>query len=194
MTNQQAEKSPVSVSRTSQYIFMAFVIGFTAYVWWVRSDPNPLPTRPQPVLATGAVIDAPITLVSADKRDLACMLEAEVDGYHCEYAASDKTWSQAHPGSDANDRKHLLAPYRTIDDLMFLIPGLFEEPAVDERYRDEPGTKAPRDKLQRFTAQCKLKLIREVDNVMERWNPKWQWQGPNKVWMGTVSDCQVSDP
>ena len=195
MAQQQVfvEKSPVN-SRASQIGFLALALGLSGYIYWVRSDPNPPPTHPMPELVKGAEIDAPITLVAADRTDLGCVLASEEEGFHCEYASSDKTWADAHPGPDANDRRKMLVPYKTIDDLLFFIPGLFEDPAVDERYKDEPSAKAPRDKQSRFTAQCKLKLLKEIDNVMVRWAPRATWQGPQKGWIGTVSSCQVSEP
>jgi hypothetical protein len=193
MTQQIVEKAPVT-SKTSQYGFIAFALGLGLFIWWVRSDPNPAPVRPSPEMVKGAVIDAPITLVSADRLDLACVLpKKDVEGgYHCEFVGVDKPWAES--GAESVDRKKVLSPYKTIDDVLILIPGLFEEPAVHERYQDEPPSKANREKLQRFTAQCKLKLLTEVDSVMVRWNPKGQWQGPHKVWIGEASNCQVSEP
>jgi hypothetical protein len=195
MSQQQVvvERVPAN-SRASQIGFLALALGLGGYIYWVRSDPNPPPTHPMPELVKGAEIDAPITLVAADKTDLACMHATEEEGFHCEYATTDKTWAETHQGPDATDRRKLLSPYKTIDDLLFFIPGLFEDPAVDERYKDEPSAKAPRDKQSRFTAQCKLKLLKEVESVMVRWHPKGGWQGPQKAWIGTVSSCQVSEP
>jgi hypothetical protein len=92
------------------------------------------------------------------------------------------------------DRKLLLAPYKTIDDILLFIPGLFEDPTVNERFQDELPQKKSRDKLQRFTAQCKLKLLKEVDGVRVRWSPKADWQGPHKAWIGVPESCQVSEP
>lgn len=192
MAQQAAEKAPAT-SKTSQYGFIAFALGLALFIWWVRSDPHPPPVRPQPEMIKGAIIDAPITLVSADRNDLACMhpnRSIEQAGYHCEYVATDKPWAE--PGQSF-DRKKLLAPYKTIDDVTLLVPGLFEEPAVHERYQDEPPNK-PREKLARFTAQCKVKLVTELDGVMVRWFPKAQWQGPQKIWIGEASNCQVSEP
>jgi hypothetical protein len=193
MAQEQVDK-PVASSKASHYGFIALAVGLAVYIYWLRMDPNPPPTRPVPTLIEGAVIDAPVTLVSADKHDLACAWESQLEGHHCEYATADKTWAEAHPESNPKDRTHLLAPYKTIDDVMFLIPGLFEDKAVEERYRDEPPQRAGRDKLNRFTAQCKLKLHKEVEGVQVRWNPKGPWQGPHKVWVGTVSNCQTSEP
>jgi hypothetical protein len=193
MAQQAADKAP-SASKTSQYGFIAFALGLALFIWWLRSDPNPPPTRPQPEMTKGAVIDAPITLVAADRNDLACMMPlrgTDEGGYHCEYVAADKTWAD---DNNKLDRKKLLSPYKTIDDVLLLIPGLFEDPAVQERYQDEPATKVSRDKQARFTAQCKVKLVSELEGVMVRWHPKGQWQGPHKVWYGEASNCQVSEP
>ena len=197
MAQQMVEKAPSSTtSKTSQYGFIAFALALGGFIWWVRSDPNPPPVRPTPEMVRGAVIDAPITLVTSDRNDLACVLaDGPVEGgYHCEYVTADKTWAEAHGGAETTDHKKLLSPYKTIDDILILIPGLFDEPAVLERYQDEIPTKTNKEKLQRFTAQCKLKLTVEVENVMVRWNPKGQWQGPHKVWIGEASNCQVSEP
>jgi len=193
MTAQTADKAP-SPSKTAQYGYIAAAIVLAGFMWWIRSDPNPPPTHPKPEMVKGNVIDAPITLVTADRNDLACVHDKAVEGFHCEYATQDKTWESTHEDADAKDRKKLLAPYKTIDDITLLIPGLFEEPAVNERYKDEPPGKLTKDKLQRFTAQCKVKLVAEVDPVLVRWWPKQGWQGPQKIWMGTASDCQVSEP
>ncbi|MBI5536677.1 MAG: hypothetical protein HY898_28415 [Deltaproteobacteria bacterium] len=193
MAQQIVEKAPAT-SKTSQYGFIAFALGLGLFIWWVRSDPNPPPTRPAPEMVKGAVIDAPITLVTSDRNDLACVLpNKDVEGgYHCEFVGVDKPWAES--ASENVDRKKLLAPYKTIDDALILIPGLFEEPAVAERYQDEIPNPKNKDKLARFTAQCKVKLTTEVENVMVRWNPKGQWQGPHKVFIGIASNCQVSEP
>ena len=133
MAEQTADKAPLGASKNAQYAYIALSAGLCFYIWWVRSDPNPAPATPRPTMFEGATLDAPVTLVSADKHDLSCAFENEVEGYHCEFAKTDKPWTEAHP-DDSKDRKKLLAPYKTVDDTLFLIAGLFEEPAVDERY------------------------------------------------------------
>ena len=146
-------------------------------------------------MVEGAVIDAPITLVTADKFDLACASESKVNEYRCEYQTPEKPWaSQGSQEMTSADRKLMLIPYKTIDDVLLFIPGLFEDPTVNERFQDELPQKKARDKLQRFTAQCKLKLIKEMDGVRVRWSPKGEWQGPNKAWVGVPENCQVSEP
>ena len=173
----------------------AIAIGICGFIWWVTGDPSKPPVRQKPSLAQDAVIDAPITLVPADKSDLACSLSQETDGYRCAFngRADTDTWPDLDP-TNAEHRKKMLAPYKTLDDTLFLIPGLFEEPAVAERYADEGPRRLPRDKQDRFTAQCKLKLVKEVQGALVRWAPTGAWQGPHKVWIGEVSECRVSEP
>ena len=188
-------KKPEGTKTTAatHYGVASIAIGVCVFIWWVTGDPSKPPVRPKPDLYLGAVIDAPITLVSADKTDLACAFDKEVLGYRC--AFTNKTDATA--GLDTNNaeqRKKLLAPYMTVDNTMFLIPGLFEDPSVDERWRDEGMKRIPRDKQERFTAQCNVTLREEVDGVLVRWAPTKDWEGPHKVWVGEASDCRVSEP
>ncbi len=191
MSRKKRERVGIGVKGT-HYGVVALALGFGLYTWWVTGDPTNPPEIPKPVLHKDAVIDAPITLVTADKFDLSCASEHEVNGYHCAFKKPDEPW----PDLDAKDpeqRKKMLVPYMTVDNVMFLIPGMFEDPAVDERYRDELPTHKPRERLERFTAQCKLKLIKDID-VQVRWGPKKSWENNGKAWVGEVSNCQVSEP
>lgn len=192
MSQKKPERSS-TVPKGTHYGIAALALGLGVYIWWATGDPSTPPVQPKPTLIQGAVIDAPITLVTADKTDLACAWEQELDGYHCAFKKPDEAWPDLDT-TNAEQRKKMLVPYMTVDDVMFLIPGMFEDPAVDERYRDELPKRRPRDKLERFTAQCKLKLLKEVEDVRVRWNPTAEWQGPSKVWIGEVGSCQVSEP
>ncbi len=193
MAEQQVQEAS-SGSKVVHYGFLGIMVALGGYIWWATGDLNPPPQRPQPSMFPGAEIDAPITLVTADKHDLMCAWKESADGYHCAYQEPDKPWPDF-DDKDPSARRVLLAPYKTIDDILFLIPGMFENPAVDERYRDEPPTNRPREKLERFTAQCKLRLLREVEGVRVKWFQKGgEWQGPHKVWIGVPQDCQVSEP
>ena len=192
MPQKKPERSS-AIPKGTHYGVAAFAIGLGVYIWWATGDPSSPPEIPKPTLYKDAVIDAPVTLVTADKFDLACASEKEFEGYHCAFTKPDEPWPDL-DATNAEQRKKLLVPYMTVDDVLFLIPGLFEDPAIDERYRDELPKKRSRDRLERFTAQCKLKLRTELDGVMVRWNPKGEWQGPKKVWIGEASNCQVSEP
>lgn len=192
MSQKQPERFSFGANGT-HYGVAALALGLGVYIWWVTGDPMNPPQPPKPDLHKDAVIDAPITLVTADKTDLTCASTEEYEGYHCAYKTPEEAW----PGLDstnAEHRKKMLVPYMTVDNVMFLIPGLFEDPGVDERYRDELPKKRPRDKLERFTAQCQLKLLTQFKGVKMRWAPDKPWEGPNDVWVGEVSNCQVSEP
>lgn len=194
---------------STHYGVAAIIVGVCGFIWWVTGETSKPTERPKPTLSVGAVIDVPITLVAADKSDLACAASKEFGGFRCEYqSTSSKSEPQAEQSttgiggtrwpdvdpSNAEHRKTMLAPYMTVDNTMFLIPGLFEDSAVDERYRDEGPRRVPRDKQDRFTAQCDLTLREEVEGVMVRWTPTAKWQGPHKVWIGETSNCRVSEP
>lgn len=192
MPQKKSERSPLG-ARTTHYGVAAIALGLSSYIWWVTGDPATPPVHPKPTLYQDAVIDAPITLVTADKTDLSCAYEGDAEGYRCAFKKPNEAWPDVDP-NNVEHRKKMLVPYMTVDNQLFLIPGMFEEPAVDERYRDEVPRKLPRDKLERFTAQCKLLLRKEIEGVMVRWAPDKDWQGPNKVWIGEGSNCQVSEP
>lgn len=182
-----------SIPKSTHIGVGVIAIALCSYIWWVTGDPAVLPKKNQPELSQGTVIDAPITLVSADKRDLACASDLEFEGYHCAFKTSQEPWPDWDL-SNAEIRKKTLSPYMTVDNIMFLIPGLFEDPAINERYQDDAPHSQSRDNLDRFTAQCKLKAVHQLEGVMVRWLPTGKWQGPHKVWIGEASNCQVSDP
>jgi len=168
----------------------ALVVGF---IFWVTGDPIKPPVQRKPTLEGGKVLDAPITLLAADKFDLACASDLEWEGYRCEFKKDGESWPGVEVQAEA-DRKKMLAPYMTVDNTLFLIPGLFEDTAVDERYRYEAPRRASRDKQERFTAQCKLTLRHVVEAVKIRWSPNDKWQQKENVWIGEVSQCQVGEP
>ncbi len=185
---------PFGGGTNAQVALGVLFVGTALYIWWATGNPSRPPPRPVPSMYEGAMVDAPITLVTSDKFDLSCALGTEVEGFQCEYASPETLRGAAGKDMDAQARKKLLAPYKTIDDVLYLIPGLFEEPAVEERYQDEPPTRKPKEKLQRFTAQCKLKLVKQVEGVRMRWHTNETWKGPQRAWIGVPSSCQVSEP
>ena len=88
------------------------------------------------------------------------------------------------------DEQNKLKPYYTADRHLYLIPGLFLQPAVQERFKKEPPDK-PRDLLKRFTAKCNLKIAGKVGGVRVRWLATGTWGNPEEVEVATVIDCKV---
>ncbi len=138
----------------------------------------------------GTVLDVSITLVTADVSDLACASDAEVDGARCAFDSSGavRDGVPAQPGTDPA----VLAPYMTTDNVLFLVPGLFAEPAVAKRLAAEPP-KGSRESLERFEASCRLKLVGKVDELAVRWEPGQSFSPRTAEWVGRVSGCTIKN-
>lgn len=142
-------------------------------------------------LAKGATIDVAITLVTADARDLACASDETVAGARCLYDEAGNLRSGLPTGDAAGQSAEVLAPYMTTDNVLFLVPGLFAEPAVAQRYREDPPT-VERERLKRFTARCRMKLEGRANDVAVRWSPDAAFgPQPSGAWVGRVSECRI---
>lgn len=145
-------------------------------------------------LAVGRTIDASITLVASDAKDLACASNDEVAGAKCLYDAGGNARAALATGDAPGRSERILAPYMTTDNVLFLVPGLFAEPAVAKRYEEEPTT-MNRDSSRRFTARCRLKLEGRVNDVAVRWTQQAAFgPRPEGAWVGRVSACSIGTP
>jgi len=130
----------------------------------------------------GSTTTGDLTLVAADRNELECAAEKSVESYQCGFADENQARNV--------DEKTKLRPFMTIDRKLYLIPGLFLEKSVAQRYTME-GPNTPRPEQKRFTAKCKIKVIGELDNVKLRWSPTGTWEPPKKFPVATVSDCAI---
>ena len=130
----------------------------------------------------GSTSSGDLTLVNADRNELECAAAKGVESYQCGFADEN----QARSVEEAKK----LRPFMTIDRHLYLIPGLFLEPAISQRYNAEPPDKQRNDQ-KRFTAKCKIKVVGELDNVKLRWSPSGTWEPPKKFPVATVSDCTI---
>ena len=153
-------------------VVAAILIGVVVYM---RMKP---PAR-APAAGNGT---ADITLVTADRKDLDCMAPKDVSGFQCGY-------SDEHTERKV-DEAHQLRPFLTLDRELYLIPGLFLEPAIEKRFNEEPPNK-PRDQLKRFTAKCKIEVVGEMPNVSLRWSPSATWEPPITARVATISNCTI---
>ena len=146
-----------------------------------------------PTLAAGQVIDAAITLISADAGRLACASDTRAGSAHCAFGADTKPW-QPKEGDPPPRPEDVIAPYMTVDNVLFLIPGLFTQPVLKKRLEDEPPGKYSREELEsrRFTVTCKLKLEQKFEKFKVRWDVGQSWGDRNEAWFGTVSDCKMT--
>jgi hypothetical protein len=145
-------------------------------------------------LGAGRTVDVGITLVTADSRDLACASDETVAGARCLYDAKGTLRDGLPTGDEAGRAADVLAPYMTTDNVLFLVPGLFAEPAIAKRFAEEPPT-VSRDRLKRFTAHCQLKIEARAKDLAVRWEPTAAFgPQPDGAWVGRVSSCSIEAP
>jgi hypothetical protein len=125
---------------------------------------------------------ADITLVTSDRTDVDCVSLKGVRGYYCGYSNEIATWQ--------GDEQNKLKPYYTTDRHLYLVPGLFLEPAIRVRYQSELPNK-PREQLKRFTAHCQIKVIDKLPGVRVHWIANSAWSDPQEVEVGLVSNCKI---
>jgi hypothetical protein len=154
-------------------IIVAIVI-FAAYFATRRISPN--------AAAILRTTPADITLVTADRTDVACVSLKGFQGYYCGFSTEIINWQ--------GDEQNKLAPYYTVDRHQYLIPGLFLEPAIRARYQSEPPNK-PREQLKRFTARCQIKIVGKLAGVRTHWVANTAWGNPEDIEVGTVSGCKI---
>jgi hypothetical protein len=138
------------------------------------------PTRS---LSAGRSIPVSLTLVTADASDLACASSDEVAGSRCAFDKDGKPW-------DGAGEKPTLAPYMTVDNVLFLIPDLWKEPALAKRLADDPPN-VSRDKQRRFTANCTLTAAEKAKGFYVRWVPTMDWSHNAEAWVGRLSGCTI---
>jgi hypothetical protein len=145
-------------------------------VWSVTRRQRP--SGPPP----GTIVDAELTLITSDRSDVACVSTKTFDSFACGFSA------------DAVPRhveeRDTLRPYMTADRHVYLIPGLFLQPALARRYQSEPPT-VPRERLRRFTAKCKLKKAGQLEGFKLRWAETGAWSEPQNADVVTVVACEV---
>jgi len=166
------------------------------FIWAVWSEFSFRRDTPsQRALAEGQDVDVAITLISTDAKALACASNEEIKGRHCEWtgkteAGKTERWSKPSstgrpPASDT------LAPYKTTDDILLLVPALFAEQALVDRLAIDPPTFG--QEHIRFVANCKLHVESKMKELDVRWAPQGQWYPQRDVPIGAVSGCWLSD-
>jgi hypothetical protein len=135
-------------------------------------------------------VDVNITLISPDAKNLGCSSAEELNGYHCEFQSRTERWSK--PSTSGRSLVlDTLAPYKTTDDYLFLIPALFSQNALRERLQfDPPNSSAEHI---RFVANCKMHVEGKLKQLDVRWATNGAWQPQHDVWVGSVTGCWLSD-
>ena len=165
-------------SQTKLWIAIGIGVALAVLLVMKRGGNTDSPTG-QP--AIGSTTSGDLTLVAADRNELECATDKGVDAYQCGFIDDNKPRTV--------DEKQKLRPFMTVDRHLYLIPGLFLEKSISQRYNME-GPK-PRPDQKRFTAKCKIKVVGELNNVKLRWSPTGTWEPPKKFPVATVSDCAI---
>ncbi len=174
-----SDSSPCGVSRPRSrrlawiVVAGAAVLGLLLWNWRGR------------VTGPGSTIGASINLVTSDREDLACASDRTLGRYRCEFRAPGERWPDPPAPADR------LAAYYTTDQRLFVIPGLFQQPAVATRYAAEAPRNLPRDQRPRFSAHCRLKLVQQLHNFQARWLAHGGWGPEDQAWVAVASDRDV---
>jgi hypothetical protein len=133
----------------------------------------------------GDTISAAITFVTTDRDDLACASDKAVGQYRCEFRAPGTPWPEAPTRVDR------LAGHYTVDQKLYVIAGLFEQPPLTRRYADEEQRHLAREQRRRFVAACQLKLVDHLRDFQTRWRKDGAWNHQDDAWLAIPSDRQI---
>ena len=134
--------------------------------------------------------DIAITLISTDAKALACWSSEDPSGRHCSFQSPTEQWAK--PSTTSRPAaEDTLAPYKTTDDELLLIAGLFQQPTLRERLNIDPPTFGVEHI--RFVANCKLHIEGKLKEINVRWATNGQWQQQKDVPFGGVTSCWLSD-
>jgi hypothetical protein len=138
-------------------------------------------------LGPGTIVEAPLSLITADKHELSCALPTAVGRYKCAFRAPDEAWPE--PAAPADT----LTQYLTTDRRLMLVPGLFEQREIAARYAEEPPQGVRLRQLRRFIATCKVRLVRKVPWVYTRWSRRGNWDESGAAWVAEPLGCSLRD-
>ncbi len=117
-----------------------------------------------------------VTLSREDKKNLACASDRSFDDVRCGFARDGRPIGRS-PESDA----HILQPFNTVKNELFLAAGLWQAPVLHEPLPAE-----------RFTVVCNYHVVGVLKAVALRWSPTGSFNPVDQsVAVGTVSDCVI---
>lgn len=137
----------------------------------------------------GSTVVADITLAAADRHRLSCALSEPVGPYRCAFAPPPK--KKEKPEAVRVPEARRLAPYVTTDRVLYLVPGLFEQPELRARYDAERANGKRKRKPKRFIARCELRLLEKIEHFHTRWARGGKWQPSGPSWVAEPLRCTV---
>jgi len=117
-----------------------------------------------------------ITLIRDDKKNLACASDRVYGEIRCGYTRDGKPF-----GPKPDEDPHILQPFNTVKNELFLAAGLWQAPVLKEPL--------PAD---RFTVVCNYYVVGVLKAVALRWSPTGSFNPVDQsVAVGTLSDCVI---
>jgi hypothetical protein len=117
-----------------------------------------------------------ITLIREDKKNLACASDRRFGEIHCAYARDGKFL-----GTKPDDSPHILQPFNTVKNELFLAAGLWQSPVLKEPLPTE-----------RFTVVCNYHVVGVLKAVALRWSPTGSFNPVDQsVAVGALSECVI---
>ncbi len=121
-----------------------------------------------------------LTLVAADRDNLACGSATVIDGLRCGFDGEGKPWPA---GAAPSGPGTTLQPYTTTDRKTVLAAGVWDDPALEK-------SKLP---AKRFKVRCDFSPVGEAVSPKVRW-AKGPFKDATGSWrVGRVSKCAVLD-
>lgn len=141
----------------------------------------------------GSEANVRITLITADYNLLACAADQAVNGKHCAYKTESEPWPPD-PAAPIDDNKaSLIQPYRTFDNKLILVAGLWADPTMALRLHREPSAGVRAEKLARFVANCRVRFTGRLETPKLRWQPGQQWQDEGPAFVAEPIECSLTD-
>lgn len=118
-----------------------------------------------------------VTVVQEDKGRLACASDVILeDNVHCGFRANGQPFE-----ASTQEDSHVLSPYNTVKNELFLAAGLWTSPALRGRLPNE-----------RFTVACNYKITGVLKSVGLRWSANASFEPVKQsVTVGTLTDCVI---
>ena len=157
-----------------RWILVAVTVGLGIGLFFLRGRP------PQ----AGDIIRAPFTLLPKDKDASQCALPDDVRDHRCRFRLDRK----GNVRMSRLPRAGTWAPYWTTDRMLYVVDGLFEQPEVI-RVAAEKMKLPERDR--RFVAECRVKLVRWLQDGKVRFNTHARWDPHIPNWQVEVVDCDA---
>lgn len=192
-----AEPEPVLSGRlvlvAALFVAMVFIPLSPLSALIARKPPTATQTKDWKV---GQEATVHVTVITADYNKLACAHPDPVGDYHCAYADEKKPWPAQPDALPDDNKKHVIQPYRTTDNTLLMLAGLWAQPVVATRLHREPPHATPEKKLARFVVECRVKFLAEWRAPLVRWAPgqTWSRQGNGEGRLAPVAEplsCRI---